>query len=172
MQTFLPFKNFRKSARHLDRARLGKQRVECYQILNTIYRNNGPWVNHPAVLMWKDYEYYLQQYYNAVVMEWISRGYKHHMALPYHLKEIIFDRTSQPWWINEPALYESHRANLIKKNPEYYGKLQCRYGDQCMPYYWPVTKQGTQTSAEFYTKIGMPVFKAYSELDDFFNVPF
>ena len=36
MQTFLPYSNFQKSAEVLDWRRLGKQRVEGMQIINTI----------------------------------------------------------------------------------------------------------------------------------------
>ena len=36
MQTFLPYKDFRKSAQVLDYKRLGKQRVEAWQIYQTL----------------------------------------------------------------------------------------------------------------------------------------
>lgn len=36
MQTFLPYDSFKKSARVLDQRRLGKQRVECLQILGAL----------------------------------------------------------------------------------------------------------------------------------------
>ena len=36
MQTFLPTKNIRTTAKQLDYRRLGKQRVECKQILNAL----------------------------------------------------------------------------------------------------------------------------------------
>ena len=36
MQTFLPYRNFRKSLQSLDDKRLGKQRVETFQILNNL----------------------------------------------------------------------------------------------------------------------------------------
>lgn len=36
MQTFLPYPDFNESARVLDDKRLGKQRVECLQILNVL----------------------------------------------------------------------------------------------------------------------------------------
>jgi len=36
MQTFLPYYNFRKTAQCLDYKRLGKQRVEVWQIYNTL----------------------------------------------------------------------------------------------------------------------------------------
>jgi hypothetical protein len=36
MQTFMPYSDFEKTARCLDNKRLGKQRVEAWQILNTL----------------------------------------------------------------------------------------------------------------------------------------
>jgi hypothetical protein len=36
MQTFLPYPDFRKSAEVLDRQRLGKQRVEGLQLINSL----------------------------------------------------------------------------------------------------------------------------------------
>ena len=49
MQTFLPYASFIKSAQCLDDKRLGKQRVECLQILKAIKDVNYGWRNHPAV---------------------------------------------------------------------------------------------------------------------------
>ena len=42
MQTFLPYEDFRASARVLDRQRLGKQRVEAKQILQALERPGEP----------------------------------------------------------------------------------------------------------------------------------
>ena len=58
MQTFLPYKDFRKSLQCLDYRRLGKQRVEAMQIHNILTGKNesSAWVNHPAVKMWKGHE--------------------------------------------------------------------------------------------------------------------
>jgi hypothetical protein len=36
MQTFLPYPDFRESLQVLDNKRLGKQRVEAYQIISAI----------------------------------------------------------------------------------------------------------------------------------------
>ena len=36
MQTFLPYKSFKQSLQSLDYRRLGKQRVEAFQILNVL----------------------------------------------------------------------------------------------------------------------------------------
>jgi len=43
MQTFLPYQNFTKSAQCLDRQRLGKQRVEAWQILQAITNPSYGW---------------------------------------------------------------------------------------------------------------------------------
>ena len=67
----------------LDYRRLGKQRVEAYQILNVLSgkgkkNKNGTvaWSNHPAVKMWKGYEKALALYGYTMCLEWKYRGYK------------------------------------------------------------------------------------------------
>lgn len=106
MQTFLPYADFAESAQCLDNKRLGKQRVECLQILNalargpTIFKCTGcnklitnagdcecyagigvrliktPWYNHPAVKMWKGWECTLFEYSCIICNEWTKRGFK------------------------------------------------------------------------------------------------
>ena len=64
MQTFLPSDDFALCAMTLDRQRLGKQRVETLQIMQTIAglsRGKG-WINHPATKMWIGHESYLMLY--------------------------------------------------------------------------------------------------------------
>ena len=56
MQTFLPFSDFEKSAKALDYRRLGKQRIEAYQIWKVLTGQTTAWKNHPAVKMWQGYE--------------------------------------------------------------------------------------------------------------------
>lgn len=51
MQTFLPYASFTDNAQCLDRQRLGKQRVEAFQILKTLLYGGG-WQHHPVVRMW------------------------------------------------------------------------------------------------------------------------
>ena len=64
MQTFLPYADFVKTAKCLDYRRLGKQRVEAFQILNILEgkTTKAGWKHHPAVLMWKGYENALKKY--------------------------------------------------------------------------------------------------------------
>ena len=80
MQTFLPYPEFEKSAAVLDRLRLGKQRVEAYQILRSITLVKG-WAYHPIVKMWTGFESSLKLYSNAMVTEWIRRGYRNNLEL-------------------------------------------------------------------------------------------
>jgi hypothetical protein len=52
VQTFLPYPDFRSTARVLDQRRLGKQRVEALQVLRGLIRPGYGWRHHPAVKMW------------------------------------------------------------------------------------------------------------------------
>jgi GNAT superfamily N-acetyltransferase len=138
MQTFLPVPDFADSARLLDDARLGKQRVEAYQIIRAIDGVTRGWRNHPAVRMWRGYEPALLVYSLVVCDEWERRGYADSVRekLAVHLRE-EGRAVHQPSWLGEPALHASHRSNLLRKDPEFYGK----YGwtdPPDLPYYWPV----------------------------------
>jgi hypothetical protein len=134
VQTWLPYPDFRRSAACLDPKRLGKQRVEAYQILRTLRGISKGWRNHPAVKMWRGYEPALAAYMNACIDEWVRRGYRNAM-----LKERV-SRYRLPPWFGDPAVHASHRANLLRKAPEFYG----RYGwteDPAAPYVWPAQEQ-------------------------------
>jgi len=117
MQTFLPYPEFDKSTAVLDRQRLGKQRVEAYQIIRSITLGNG-WSHHPIVKMWTGFENALKLYSNAMVTEWIRRGYRNNLEI-YNLTgcEIVF-----PWWLGNDEFHASHRAALLAKNYQYYSK--------------------------------------------------
>lgn len=136
MQTFLPYKSFRESARVLDNRRLGKQRVECLQILKALHDPDYGWQNHPATQMWRGHADDLAKYGVAICDEWISRGYKD------TCREKIsqFIRTPQPPrhpdWLTED-LCLSHRSNLLRKMPEHYASIFLSTPDN-LPYVWPV----------------------------------
>lgn len=132
MQTWLPYPDFRASARCLDARRLGKQRVEAYQILRTLRGVSRGWRNHPAVRMWEGHEAALSAYMNACIDEWVLRGYKNTM------KKARVSRWRRPPWLGDEALHASHRANLLRKDAIFYG----RYGwteDPTTPYVWPAS---------------------------------
>lgn len=139
MQTFLPYRSFRESAKALDNRRLGKQRVEAYQILRALWGETKGWRNHPATLMWHGHEYWLRLYHDTMIREWIERGFRNSMPLMF----IPSTPPDIPEWLRKGTagtLTNSHRSNLLRKDPAFYGK----YGwdvPHDLPYYWPVTKE-------------------------------
>lgn len=143
MQTFLPYSDYAKSAASLDTKRLGKQRVECLQLLNSITgRTTGRgWANHPAREMWRPYVQALVQYGIVICQEWKSRGYKDTC-----LEKIssFVDNTPiiNPWWLGNDKFHESHKSNLIRKNPEYYSRYWPTTPGT-IPYIWPINSNQT-----------------------------
>jgi hypothetical protein len=139
MQTFLPYADFARSASALDYKRLGKQRVECKQILLALHKTSGGWVNHPAVKMWRGYRASLAYYGFVMCGEWIARGYNDSLR-PYFVNEYEHaaqESHHQPFWLGDDALHLSHQSNLVRKLPEHYGNLFPDVPDD-LPYVWPV----------------------------------
>lgn len=132
MQTFLPYKNFVKSAECLDYRRLGKQRVEAFQILNALDGKSKGWVNHPATRMWRGYEDALKLYHNVCIEEWVKRGYKNTMQL----KDVPED-LEMPWWLGDEKLHASHRSKLLEKDFDYYSVFNW-LEKPGMAYWWPI----------------------------------
>ena len=130
MQTFLPYADFQRTAKCLDDKRLGKQRVECMQILKAIYIPDYGWRHHPAVKMWKDYPHALQSYMNTCIREWIDRGFKNNMPI-----EKTDSFIELPQWLGNTTLHASHRSNLLRKDTEFYSKFKWKENDS-MPYFW------------------------------------
>lgn len=131
MQTFLPFNSFKRSAAVLDMRRLGKQRVECKQLLL------GQWPNHPAAKMWKGYEWHLADYAVHVCREWRSRGYNDSL-LPWFISiRSSLPVTPRPSFLGDAAFHNSHRSNLMRKDREYYHQWFAQTPDN-LPYMWPI----------------------------------
>jgi len=121
MQTFLPTSNFAESAKYLDYRRLGKQRVEVLQLLNSFHKPNYKgWKNHPAREMWRGYENALVMYGQAICNEWVSRGYKDTCfgKITAHYNGNL--NSELPSWVGREDIHLSHKSNLIRKYPEYY----------------------------------------------------
>ncbi len=130
MQTFLPYKDFDKSAHALDNKRLNKQVLEGYQILKVL-NNPDPragWRNHPAVKMWRGFENALFVYILAMVREADRRGIKTDKN-----KENLFNLrvatiknwgNGMPEWYNNKAVMSkvttTHKANLYLKDEVFY----------------------------------------------------
>jgi hypothetical protein len=135
MQIFLPYADIEQSARVLDTQRLMKQRVESYQILNTIQGKSTGWRSHPAVRMIKDYPAWLCLYSIKICQEARRRGYVDNL-LPHFEKEILtYPYIIQPHWLGS-YLHKTHQSNLIRKKPEFYGPKFPNIPDN-LPYFWP-----------------------------------
>ena len=157
MQTFLPYPDFYQTFRTLDWRRLGKQRVEAFQLLVAngdswaiIERAKrgitGPikrgWVNHPAAIMWRGYEEALSVYMNLCIVAWRERGFKNTMSIrPYLYNEFFSmkdyaNMVEMPPWLGDPDFHASHRSNLLRKDPVYYSNF-CWTEKPDLPYVWP-----------------------------------
>jgi hypothetical protein len=86
--------------------------------------------------MWRGYEHALCTYATAICDEWITRGYKDAQRAWFEqqLRELL--RTGDPPWLGEPAFHASHRSNLLRKDPEWYGQFGWQEAST-LPYVWP-----------------------------------
>jgi hypothetical protein len=137
MQTFLPYANFKKSLQCLDYKRLGKQRVEAYQIHKAITlakqgRHYG-WQSHPCVSLWYEHQTYLAYYYNLCIDEWVKRGYKNTMDKMYDGK--FYTCVRKPHWLGNKKFHDSHKSNLLRKDKNFYSKYKWNISDN-LEYYW------------------------------------
>lgn len=134
MQTFLPYPDFIQSVRVLDYRRLGKQRVETFQVLNILLDRTPTkgWRNHPVTKMWTGYENALKLYQNFTIQEWIKRGYNNNMEL----EQVDMKKIELPHWFGNKDFHKSHRSNLLRKDFEYYSQYFDEPSD--LEYYWPV----------------------------------
>lgn len=150
MQTFLPYESYIKSARHLDNKRLGKQRVECKQLLLALgwpigahLPGRAGWQNHPATRMWRGYTDALALYAFAMCAEWRRRGFNDNLAAEFTLAFAANSITGadskikRPPWTGAEELYASHRSNLLRKDKVFYEKFGWLEPFD-LPYVWPV----------------------------------
>lgn len=120
VNTFLPYADFIQSAKALDYRRLGKQRVEAWQILNALLGNSKGWTNHPATNMWRGHEKALCEYGIAICDEWINRGYKDTMRERFISLHSQLPDTGLPEFIGNLEFHVSHQSNLKRKDADHY----------------------------------------------------
>jgi len=165
MQTFLPYADFFKIAKVLDKKRCWKQVVEAKQIICTLrglhlpddwtrsrsYQNQG-WINHPAVHMWSDHTELLKHYYN-VLLNYCKNDLEINTSLPYIesifssgyldgtllvVHKLLDDNCYQPWWMHHADFHRSHRARLLLKDIEHYFQyFEDDLGFNDAEYLWP-----------------------------------
>lgn len=139
MQTYLPYPDFRRCARVLDDRRLGKQRVECYQILRVLGGHTRAWRAHPAVRMWRGHRGALVRYAICISREWRRRGFRDSLLPKFaRIAARLHPREARrPAWLGESALHAAYRAALLAKQPDWYAQFGWRERPQ-IAYRWPV----------------------------------
>lgn len=153
MQTFLPYADFERSARSLDRKRLGKQRVETIQVVRGLVVPGYGWRHHPAVLMWKGYEEALGRYGLTTCEVWTELGFGDTCAATIatdlaaagvtriRSQAELADVGALPPWLGDEAFHRSHRSSLVRKDPDHYRALFPDVPDD-LEYVWPVRAPG------------------------------
>ena len=157
----------------LDRARLGKQRIEVVQLLKAL---NGAraYANHPAAIMWRGKQVALATYGIAVCDEWVRRGYRDTQTelicdfFPFTQPEdlrmspkLLLSLGELPWWFGWRRFHESHRSNLLRKDSNHYEfRFVHDYPEEGprLPYVWPSDqprkfKRQHSKDSVYYTKL-------------------
>lgn len=130
MQTFLPSPDFVTCAWVLDDKRLRNQINEARTVFCAglwLYSGNNergtrtspPWCHHPAVVMWRGYAPALVLYWRVMLVEYRRRGGTAAMPEPPRIDA----PGVTPAWLGREDLHSSHRANLLRKDPEHYGQF-------------------------------------------------
>lgn len=147
VNTFLPYADFDRSIRCLDLKRLGKQRVEAYQIwlaLKYTTETKSAWINHPAVQMWKGYEKALELYILKCMNEWSKHTTKG--GKPFSNTKMAeniekhgigknLSNIRYPPWFGNKIFHQSMKAKLYHKNPMHYSMFE-KYR-HITDYVWP-----------------------------------
>ena len=154
VQTFLPYPDFERSARALDGKRLGKQRVECLQVVRGLTVAGYGWRHHPAVKMWRGHLEALGRYTLTCCEVWTEGGRADTCATTVVVdlaaagvervrsQDELADVDALPRWLGDPDFHRSHQSALLRKDPEFYGPL---FGDvpPDLDYVWPVPGDGS-----------------------------
>src|SRR3954467_333483 len=144
-QTFLPYRDFARSAEVLDSPRLGKQRVETLQVLRALELGDYGWRHHPVVRMWRGRAPALGVYGLPVVHAWRGRGHAdstHDLIAEFAPGASVLSQEELaaggllPSWLGDGRIHLSHRSALVHKDPAFYRPV---FGDvpDDLPYHWP-----------------------------------
>lgn len=127
MNTFLPYPDYAQSAACLDNSRLGNQRKEAKQILDTLTGKSTGWWNHSATRMWRGFEPALAQYGLAICTEWTRRGFRDKQFPHFNrflLTTDIEHRT--PSWLGDWELHGAYRRALLWKGAVDVLRARCK----------------------------------------------
>ena len=158
MQVFMPYADYKKSVQALDSKRLQKQGLEASQLLDIIFniptKSGKPrkgWMNHPALIAWKETPGALVEYLIQNKIELEKRGYKT-QYITEQLQEYKKFTTSlkNPIWLGDEEIHSSHRVRLLQKGFE--EKLKnSKKADETINWYARYNWEEMQ-DPEFFTK--------------------
>jgi len=173
MQIFLPFADFIKSLNALDSKRLGKQRLEAFELWMVITGRvtKSGWLRHPLVRMWKGFEVAIREYICKSVEIFGSRKTKDGKRFfdntkmleyidKYDLKVKSNEVIALPDFVGKDEFHDSHKAMLYHKGKlevelsEMEGKKLENYYDcfkefaHIKAYFWPVELVGKIVNSE------------------------
>ena len=160
VQTFLPVADFLTSAAVLDDRRLGKQRVEALQVVRGLTVPGYGWRHHPAVKMWRGHLEALGRYGLTCCEVWVERGHADTCAASItteldragvrriRSQDDLVEAGAMPPWLGDEAFHRSHRAALVRKDPDHYLPLfpGALAADPDEPYVWPTVDVQEQAS--------------------------
>lgn len=132
----------------LDLKRLGKQIIEAGQILRALHDPEYGWQSHPAVNMWRGHERALLTYADACQHVWLERRPHNNAHQAYaNLVEWLRERghghrpsrsmSVPPAWWGLREVHNSHRAVLMRKDPDWYTPLFSDHTTDVPDYVWP-----------------------------------
>ena len=148
MQTFLPYPDFEMSARVLDTRRLGKQRVECIQVVRGLTVPTYGWRHHPAVRMWRGHEEALGTYALVCCAVWTEQGFADTCAATVRTdlasagvsrlrsQDELRAVGALPPWLGDPDFHRAHQSALVRKDPGFYAARFPGVPDD-LEYVWP-----------------------------------
>ncbi|MGC4940044.1 MSMEG_6728 family protein [Kribbella sp. DT2] len=150
MQSYLPYADFRATARVLDARRLGRQRVDTIQLLHGLTVTDHNLRHHPAVTMWAGYEEALVRYGVEICAAWTAPGRADTSELTLRTElrtgcgihrvrtqRQLADAGELPPWLGDEDFHRSQRSALLQKNPAYYGRFFDDPAD--LPVIWPTS---------------------------------
>jgi hypothetical protein len=136
---------------------LGKQRMEAFRLLLILTGKELDGgtdlkkATHPGsedincVRQWRGYTSLLMKYTHAIIDEWVRRGYNNEgmgrlIDRFYNNEDCTFELLATegkiPAWLGEKSYHDSHKSNLLRKDPKFYRVHKWKVADN-LPYVWP-----------------------------------
>jgi hypothetical protein len=116
MSFYLPYPDFRRSAKCLTDAHLDEQRLTVRGLIRdiVIHHRESEWSGHVTQLL---------EVYEAALCEWSRRGL---VGVADVVPWMLDHDDPMPSWIGDQTYHGQHRMALLRLNPEHYGRMKWR----------------------------------------------